>query len=84
MTFEVVADRRTVYQVEAATEAEAMDLMITGKAVEVDGTTYSLLAAPCCPAASCSTKHDVMDLRASGTGQRAWECATCGYVYGEP
>jgi hypothetical protein len=45
MKFQVTAERSTVYEVEADNAEEAIDKMIEGDAVEIDGCTHSINAA---------------------------------------
>lgn len=49
MKYRVEAVRTTVYEVEAQSARQAEDLMIDGKAEEVDGSTDSISAVPICP-----------------------------------
>ena len=81
MRFQVTAERSAVYEVEdASNREEAIDKMMAGDAKEVDGTTHSIVAVPLCPTPACD--HNAMVER-PGDGTYAWECAECGYIYGE-
>lgn len=54
--FQVVAERSTIYEVEAENEEDAIDLMMAGEAKEVDGTTFKIEANAICP--TCKEELD--------------------------
>lgn len=65
--FQVVADRSTIYEVEADDGEEAIDRMMAGDAREVDGTTFRIDAKEICPTCreelddngNCKDGHEV-------------------------
>jgi len=66
MKFRVVAHRTAVYEVEAETSEEAIDLMIGGAGDEVDGSTEDIKAIPIC--GNCDA--DLVDGRCPQCGDK--------------